>query len=200
MNVVLYLFVLLSTSPIPQTLQSPSPNTVEGIQINGQRRIPTDTIKYNLQTKVGSELDLNIIARDVRALYALGYFEDVRVDEEAGPKGGKIVIFTVKETPLIRHIEYKGAKSFTNSEILEKFREKKVGLSVESPFDQTRVKRGEAVLKAMLAEKGHQNATVSTNVDQTGPGSVDLTFNVNEGPKLKVQKITIEGNHAFTTR
>jgi outer membrane protein insertion porin family len=200
MNVVLCLLVLLFTAPPPQALRTTSATTVEGITINGNRRIPRQTIEYNLQTKPGGELDPNVIARDVRALYALGYFEDIRVDEEPGNRGGVVVVFTVKETPLIRHIDYKGAKSFTNSEILQKFREKKVGLSVESPFDQTRVKRAEAVLKQMLAEKGHQNATVSTNVDQTGPGSVDITFNVNEGPKLKVEKITIEGNHAFTTR
>ena len=199
MNVVFWLFVLLSTPPLPQVPQTPGPNTVEGITVNGNRRIPKQTIEYTLQTKPGGELDPNVIARDVRALYALGYFEDIRVDSEAGNRGGVIVIFTVKETPLVRHIEYKGAKSFTNSEILEKFREKKVGLSVESPYDQTRVKHAEAVLKQMLGEKGHQNATVSTTVDQTGPGSVDLTFNVNEGPKLKVQKITIQGNEAFTT-
>src|ERR1051325_1547819 len=121
MNVVFCLLVLLSTSPL-QTLQSTGPNTVEGITINNNRRIPKQTIEYNLQTKVGSQLEPSIIARDVRALYALGYFEDIRVDQETGPRGGVIVIFTVKETPLVRHIEYKGAKSFQNSEILQKFR------------------------------------------------------------------------------
>ena len=199
MNVVFSLFVLLSTLPVVQTLQNIGPNTIEVVQIQGNRRIPTDTIKYNLQTKPNSDLDPSTIARDVRALYGLGYFEDIRVDSQPGTRGGQIVIFTVKETPLIRHIDYKGAKSFTNSEILQKFREKKVGLSVESPFDQTRVKRGESLLKQMLAEKGHQNATVSTSVDQVGTNSVDITFNIEEGPKLKVQKITIEGNHAFST-
>src|SRR5262249_9505758 len=124
MNVVLLLVVLVSTAPLQQA-QRFGPNQVEQVQINGQRRIPKQTIEYNLQTKVGSDVDPTIIARDVRTLYSLGYFDDIRVDEEAGANGGQIVIFTLKETPLIRHIDYKGAKSFTNSEILQKFREKK---------------------------------------------------------------------------
>src|SRR5438876_39587 len=58
----------------------------------------------------------------------------------------------------------------------------------------------EEVIKSMLAEKGHQDATVETDTEDIPPNSVSVTFKVNEGPAVKVENITIEGNKAFTSR
>ena len=121
------------------------------------------------------------------------------VSEEEG-KTGKIVIFRVKEKQLVRSIKYKGNKSITNSEILEKLREKKVGLSQESPYDPTRVKKAERVIKSMLAEKGRQNATIEATTEHIPPNAIELTFNIDEGPKIKIEKIDIEGNTVFSDR
>lgn len=195
-SVLLALFVIL---PGLQTLQTPDPTRIEDVQIQGNRRIPSDTIKYNLQTKAGDRLSPEVIRRDIKTLYALQFFEDIRVDEEEG-KTGTIVIFVVKEKPLIRSIKYEGAKSITNSEILDKLRERKVGLSQESPYDPTRVKKAEAIIKQMLAEKGHQNATVDTLIEDIPPNAVGVTFKIDEGPKIKVEKINIEGNKVFSDR
>src|SRR5207249_6758940 len=108
--------------------QVATPNRIADVQIRGSRRIPTETIKFNIQTKVGDTLNRDIIRRDVKTLYALSYFDDVRVDEEESPSG-LIIMFVVKEKPIVRSIDYKGLNSITKSEVLEKFKEKKVGLS-----------------------------------------------------------------------
>lgn len=197
MMVLSVLLALLLSGAEPQTLQTPDPNRIEDVKVSGNRRIPTDTIKYNLQTKTGDRFNPRIIQRDVKTLYALGYFDDVRVDEDEG-KTGKIVIFAVKEKKVIRSIEYQGAKSITKSEILEKLREKKVGLSQESNYDPTRIKRAEGVIKAMLAEKGHQNATIETVTEDIPPNAIALTFKIDEGPKIKIEKIDIQGNQVFS--
>jgi outer membrane protein insertion porin family len=178
-------------------LQTFDPNRVEDVVPRNNRRIPSDTIKYNIQTKKGDVLDLDVIRADMRRLYALGYFDLVTPYAEDG-KTGVIVIFDVKEKPTVRSIEYKGNKSFTRSEILEKLREKKVGLSQESTYDPSRIKRAEAVIKEMLAEKGHQNATVDVSTEQIPPNAVNITFNIAEGPKIKIEKINIEGNNVFS--
>ena len=132
MTVVSVLLALFLTGVEPQTLQVPNPNRIEEVRIADNRRIPSDTIRYNLQTKVGDQFNINVIRRDIKTLFALQFFDDIRVDVEDGTKG-KIVIFVVKEKPLVRSIKYEGAKSITNSEILDKMREKKIGLSQESP-------------------------------------------------------------------
>jgi outer membrane protein insertion porin family len=197
MKVALALLALIFqvTTPVPQTPQAPSaqpslaPNIIEDVRISGNRRMSAETIKYNLQTKKGAELNSAIIARDVKALYALGYFDDIAVpDPETGPRGGKIVTFTVKEKPFIRKIDYKGAKSITNSDILDKFREKKVGLSVETPYDPTKTKKAEIVIKEMLAEKGHQNATVGEETEDVPPSGMNLTFVIMKDQKSKSRR------------
>src|SRR6266481_2833108 len=195
----LLLAFVLSTLQ-PSVRQAAGGEKIEGIEIAGNRRIPSDTIKYNIQTKTGDTLNPNIIRRDIKTLYAQGYFDDIRVDEEDGRNGGVIVIFTVKEKPLIRSIDFAGINAISKSDILDKLRERKVGISQESPFDPSRVKKVESVIKAMLAEKGHQEATVDTETEDVPPNSVKLTFRVKEGPAIKIQKITIEGNKVFSAR
>jgi outer membrane protein insertion porin family len=197
---VLTVFLALMLGGLePQTLQAPDPNRVEDVVINDNRRIPSDTIKYNLQTKPNSRYASDVIRRDVKTLYALQYFDDIRVEEEMG-KTGKIIHFRVTEKPLIRSIKYEGAKSITNSEILDKLRERKVGLSQESPYDPTRVKKAEVVIKQMLAEKGHQDATIDTMVEKIPPNSVAVTLKIDEGPKIKIEQINIDGNQVFSDR
>src|SRR4051812_33639537 len=121
MNVLSVLLALWFSPLGPQALQTVDPNRVEEVRITGNRRIPSDTIKYNLQTKAGDILTAPTIARDIKTLYALSYFDDIRVEEQDGQRG-KIVNFVVKEKPLMRSIEFEGIKSITRSEILDKLR------------------------------------------------------------------------------
>jgi outer membrane protein insertion porin family len=89
-----------------------------------------------------------------------------------------------QERPIIRRIEYKGNKSVTESDILDAFKDKKVGLSVESQFDPTKITRAEVVLKALLAAHGHQFATVKPTYERiAATNAVKLVFNIDEGPR-----------------
>src|SRR6266446_319979 len=196
---VLSVLLALLVGVGPQTLQTPDPNRVEDVRISGNRRIPSDTIKYNLQTKTNDRLNPVVIARDVKTLMAQGYFDDVRVDAEPG-KTGQIVTFVVKEKPTIRSVKYDGLKSVTNSEVLDKLKEKKVSISQESVYDPTKIKKAETIIKSMLAEKGHQDATVEATTESIPPNSIALTFKVDEGPKVRIEKINIEGNKVFSDR
>ena len=90
------------------------------------------------------------------------------------------------ERPIIRRIEYKGNKSITESDILDAFKDKKVGLTVESQFDPTKIKRAEVVLKSLLAAHGHQFATVKPTYERiAATNAVKLIFNIDEGPKVR---------------
>lgn len=199
MMVLSAILAFLLASSTPQTLQTPDPNRIEDVRVQGNRRIPSDTIRFNLQTKPGDQFNFEVVRRDIKTLYALQHFDDVRVDEEEG-KSGKIVVFTVKEKPLVRSIDYIGMKSVTKSDILDRLREKKVGLSQESPYDPTRIKRAEAVIKGLLSEKGFQNAAISVDTEDIPPNAIAVTFNVTEGPKVKIETIAIEGNKVFSDR
>src|SRR5262249_24884275 len=128
------------------------------------------------------------------------FFDDIRVDAEDGKNGGVVVVFVVKERRLIRSIDFVGANSITRSDILEKLREKQIRMGQESPYGVGRVRQVEGVIKAMLSEKGHQNATVETTAEDVPPNSVKLTFKIDEGPAIKVERIRIEGNNVFSER
>jgi outer membrane protein insertion porin family len=181
----------------PQTLQTFDPNRIEEVQVRNNRRIPQDTIKYRLQTKAGDRLNTDTIRGDVKRLYAEGHFDDIRVDQEDG-KTGRIIIFWVVEKKLIRSVKYEGLNSITNSEVLDKLREKKASITQESTFDPSKIRKAETIIKMMLAEKGHQDATIEASTEDVPPNSVAVTFKVNEGPKVRIEKINIEGNKVFT--
>jgi outer membrane protein insertion porin family len=78
-------------------VRPPQPATVEDVRIAGNRRIPTETIQANIESKPGQPFDRVMINRDEDRLRSLGYFDDVRVTIEKGPNGGPIVTFNVRE-------------------------------------------------------------------------------------------------------
>src|SRR5215471_2791262 len=181
----------------PQTLQTFDPNRVEDVRVSNNRRVPQDTIKYQLQTKAGDRLNMDVIRADVKRLYAQGHFDYIRVEEEDGTTG-KIITFWVKEKKTIRSVKYEGLNSITNSEVLEKLRDKKASLSQESTYDPSKIKKAETIIKMMLAEKGHQDATIEATTEDIPPNSVAVTFKVTEGPKVRIEKINIAGNKVFS--
>jgi outer membrane protein insertion porin family len=201
MKVAIAFLALVLSGLKPQEPQT-SNNTdkIESVEIRGNRRIPTNTIKYHIRTKPGETLNMDDVSRDVKELYSQGFFDDIRVESENGKDGEIIVLFVVKEKPLIRSIDFAGANSISKSDILEKLREKKISVGQESPYDPSKIQHVESLVKSMLAEKGHQAATIETIVEDVPPDAVKLTFKINEGPAIKIDKIHIEGNHVFSER
>ncbi len=200
MKVASIFLALILSGPRLYASQSSETSKIESVEIRGNRRVPAETIKYHIQTKPGDIVRMDVIRRDVKELYAQRFFDDIRVDTEEAKNGGVAVIFVVKERPLIRSVEFEGANSITRSDILEKLKEKKISVSQESPYEPGKTKQVEAVIKSMLAEKGHQDATVETIPEDVPPNSVKLTFKINEGPAIKVERINIEGNSVFSDR
>jgi outer membrane protein insertion porin family len=172
---------------------------IEDIRVHGNRRIPADTIRARMFTRPGDVFDPAGLERDFNSLWNTGYFDDLRIEREESSKGWILHVY-VKEKPTIREIKYIGLNAVTQSDVLDKFKELKVGLSQESQFDPTKVKKAEVVLKELLAAHGRQFAVITTEIRQIPPAAVGITFNVKEGPKVKVGVIKFEGNKAVHTR
>jgi outer membrane protein insertion porin family len=187
-----------------QPAESNAPQyVIERIEFIGLRRIQRDTLLARIFSRPGDPYNPDALRRDFQALWNTQFFEDIRLEVENSPDqpNGKIVLFYVSERPIIRRIEYRGNKSITESDILDAFKDKKVGLSVESQFDPTKIKRAEVVIKDLLAEHGRQFATVKPTYERiAATNAVKLVFNIDEGPKVKVGTITVVGNKAFSTR
>jgi len=174
---------------------------IERIEFVGNRRIQRETLMARIFSRPGDPYNPEAVRRDFRALWNTQFFEDIRLEVENSPDNpnGKILVFYVQERPTIRNINYKGNKSVSESDILDAFKDRKVDLSVESRFDPTKVKRAEVVIQQLLAEHGHMYATVKPTYERIpATNSVTLTFNIDEGPKVKVGRIIIQGNHVFS--
>jgi outer membrane protein insertion porin family len=187
------------TQAATQANQQP---VIERIEFVGNRRVQKDTLLAKIFSRPGDPYNVDAVRRDFRALWNTQFFDDIRLEVEDSPDmpNGKILVFYVTERPIIRNINYKGNKSITESDILDAFKDRKVGLSVESQFDPTKVKRAEVVIQELLAAHGHMFATVKPTYQRIpATDAVTLTFNIDEGPKVKVGHITIQGNHVFSS-
>ncbi len=176
------------------------PGVVTQIRVIGNRRIPRETILARLFTHPGDTYDPATIERDFNSLWNTGYFENLQIAREDTPKGVVLDII-VKEKPTIREINYKGLNSVSTSDVLDRFKKEHVtGFSVESPYDPTKLARAIDVIRALLAEHGHQFATVKPDIKTIPPSSVTVNFIIKEGPTVKVGNITFTGNRAVSSR
>jgi outer membrane protein insertion porin family len=167
--------------------------TIDSIRVIGNRRIPKETILARLFTHPGDTYDPISIERDFNSLWNTAYFDNLRIEREDSEKGIILNIFVV-EKPTIREINYKGLNAISQSDVLDRLKKEKVGFSVESQYDPAKIKRVESVLKDLLSEHGHQFATIKTEVKTIPPASVQVNFNVKEGPTVKVGQIKFTGN------
>ena len=172
--------------------------TIDQIRVIGNRRIPKETILARLFTHPGDAYDATSVERDFNSLWNTGYFEDLRIEREDSEKGIILNVF-VREKPTIREVVYKGLNSVSQSDVLDRFKKEKVPISQESQYDPTKVKRAEVVLKEILAEHGHQFATIKDEVKTIPPASVQIIFNIKEGPTVKVGTIKFVGNQHLSS-
>jgi len=188
---LLYLFSSLNLRA-QQTL-------IEDINVRGNRRIPADTVKSRIFSRPGDVFDPQALERDFNSLWNTGYYDDLRFERQDTPKGVIIYIY-VTEKPTIREIKYTGLNSVSQSDVLDRFKKEKVGLSQESQYDPTKVKKAEVVLRSLLSEHGRQFATIRTEVHRIPPAAVSIDFLVKEGPKVKVGRIKFDGNKKVPSR
>ena len=184
----------------PQFQAAPSgPQILCPTQVIGNRRIPKESISARLFSRPGDPFDPAVVERDFNSLWNTGYFDDVRIERVDETSCVQLIVY-VKEKPTIRAIYYKGLNAVSQSDVLDRFKKEKVGLTVESQYDPTRIKRAEVVLQEMLGEHGHQFATIKTEIKTIPPAAVELTFNIKEGPTVKVGKIVFQGNTQIGAR
>ena len=188
-----------SSTPRQTIPGQPPQNIIEAIEFRGARRVRQDTLQALIFTKRGDRYDEESLHRDFMALWNSGRFDDITMEREPG-KEGWIIRYILVERPVIRTIKYEGNKSVSVSDILDRYKDRKVGLVVESQYDPNRIQRAKNVLLELLAEHGHQYAKVNVEIRRVPPSALEVTFKIDEGPKVKVGTITIQGNTAFSDR
>ena len=180
--------------------QTPSQRLVESVDVTGNRRLRKDDILYWVQTRPGDVYNPDQVERDYQAILQLGFFDKTatRVLTETGPRGGVALIFEVRELPIIRDLTFEGLKSVPESDVLKAFRERRVGVSKESTYDPVKSRNAIRVMKELLAAGGHPNATIEERKEDVSATSIAVTYDVNEGDRVRVVEIQFEGNQVFS--
>jgi outer membrane protein insertion porin family len=186
-----------AATPAPQQQQRV---LVESVEVEGNRRLRDEDVLYHIQTRPGDAYNEAQIQRDYQSLLNLPFFDktETRVATSDGPRGGKVVIFYVKELPVIREMTFKGLSSIGEADVLKEFREQRVGIAREQTYDPVKVNAARRVIRELLSQHGHPNATVEADIEEVSQTSVALTFNVDEGDRVRVVDIQFEGNQRFS--
>ena len=143
-----------------------------------------------LPVKVGDTLDDEKAAAAIKALYATGFFKDVRLESDNG-----VLLVVVQERPSIARIDIIGAKEFEKDKLKEGL--KQAGLAESRIFDRSAMERAEQELKQQYLSRGKYGVKVTTTTTPLERNRVAVTFNIEEGDTARIRKINIIGNHAF---
>lgn len=173
---------------------------VETVDIQGNRRLRDDDLLYYIKTRSGDVYDPAALERDLKELLSLNFFDKTatRVITTEGVRGGVNVIFEVRELPIIRDLQFTGTKAITESDILKKFREERVGISKESVYDPVKARGATRILRELLASKGYPNAKINVKEEEVSATSIALTFEVEQGNRSRIVDIEFEGNDKFS--
>ena len=164
------------------------------VKITGNRRIEADAIARVIQTKAGDIFQKDQISKDIKSIFEMGYFDDLRVDSETGPKG-VIVTFYVKEKPTIRRIKFTGNLRFNDEELKEN-----LTITTGSILNIYKVRNNIEQIESMYKEKNYHQAKVTYKLTPLDNNQADIDFIIEEGPKLYVTDIQFEGNKSFKTK
>ena len=162
------------------------------VRVTGNKRIEADAIERVIRVKAGDVLRAGDISKDMKNIYKMGYFEDIRVEAEAS-EGGRAIVFHVTEKPTIRKISFSGNQVFND----EKLREN-LSVSTGSILNIFTIKSNVEQLQAMYKEKNYHNIKIDHTIHARDNNQADIEFSIEEGEKIKIKTITFQGNTTFT--
>jgi outer membrane protein insertion porin family len=142
----------------------------------------------------GDRFNPDLARRDLESIVSQGWFDPLqtKILTDDGNRGGVVLIFQVREYPIIRDLQYPGLKSATETEILTRFKERHTQVSKESQLDPAKANAAKNVLRELLAEKGRPEAKVEIEIEEISATAVALIFDIEEGPRVRVKEIVFD--------
>ena len=164
---------------------------IDSISVQGNKRIETDAILAVIESQKGAKYDQDTLNKDLRSIYQMGFFEDIRIDTEDSP-GGKSVAFKVSEKPSIGKITLLGTKKIDQKDLMEV-----LGIKKYSIINRKAIKDSIERLKDHYHQKGYYNVAIKERVEDIPNNEVALIYQINEGDKAYTREIRFEGNVVF---
>jgi outer membrane protein insertion porin family len=179
--------LLVAFPPLPHAAE---PFVVKDIRVEGVQRTEAGTVFSYLPIKVGERVDDARASEAVKALYATGFFRDVRLERQ-----GDVLVVVVQERPTISSLTFVGNKEFDTDTVKKALRD--IGLAEARIFDRSALERAEQELKRQYITRGLYSAKVQTTVTPQERNRVAINFTIDEGAATRIQRINVVGAKAF---
>ena len=165
------------------------------VEVSGNQRIEADAVKRVIKTQSGDIYNLKSLSTDLKAIYAMGYFDDIQIEAETQPDG-KIVTFKIREKPTLRSTSFSGIRWAFEDEEVEEVITAKRGSILNINVIQNDIDR----ITELYKEKNYHNVKVKYKISEPKDNQADLEYIIEEGEKFEIEKIQFEGNKAFSDK
>ena len=165
------------------------------INVDGNRRIEADAIKRVVKTQPGDIYNLKSLSDDLKAIYAMGYFDDIQIEAETTPDG-IIITLRIKEKPTLRKVRFSGIRWAFDEEEVEEVITAKRGSILNINVIQNDMDR----IKELYKEDNYHNVKVDYKIYERKDNQADIEYIIEEGEKFQIEKIRFEGNSAFSDK
>jgi outer membrane protein insertion porin family len=170
------------------------PVLIKELTVEGNRRVQEAVILGRVKSSIGAPFNPAQLSEDVRAVFALGFFDDVQLkvdDFEGGVKVG----FVVVERPFVRDVDFVGNKQVRTTELQDK-----IDLKLGSVYNPVDVQRARERMKEHYESEGYFEVQITPDIEKFADGDVKVVFTINEGRQMKIEEIVIRGNRGLTDK
>jgi outer membrane protein insertion porin family len=167
---------------------------VKLIEIRGLMKIEEDAVRERIGQTVGEALSAETVSRDIKRIYSMGYFDDIRVEVEPF-EGGIKLVYMIEEKPSVRRVDIQGNEEVEAEKLTEQ-----LTVTPGSIADTVLIQGNADIIRTIYQDEGYALAVVVPVVRELDERNVLVTYQIIEGPKVRVKSIVIEGNEAFSDK
>ena len=186
--------------------ESPQPDRIYEIKIIGAQKTEPEAVLILLKTHIGQYFEKDDIAEDIRRIFKLGLFTDIQVEKDSGPNNSILLTYKLTEKATIFKIKFTGNEDVSEEDLLAG-----IDLKAYQVADMARIQENAEKLRKLYTDKGFLLAHIAYEVKPTAkkdiaedekikaPDFIDVIFHIEEDSKIRIDQITILGNHALST-
>ena len=168
---------------------------LSAVDIKGNRRVDQGAIRIHIKSASGQRVDPARVDQDLRAIYAMGFFDDVSAEIDESGKAA-VLTFVVRERPYIASVQVDGGDELKPEEV-----EAALKVRARTIYDPDKVRRGVEDAKRLYEEKGYLDVSITPDLKTSGAdGDVDLVYHIEQGEPVRVGEIEFEGNNNLSSR
>jgi outer membrane protein insertion porin family len=192
---LLFVFLLIgAVYSATGVFAAPAELTIAKIEVSGNLRVSEMAVANTSGLVEGETYLYEEVREGLKRIYAMGFFDDVRLLAEETPEGRALVIEVV-ERPVLGAIRITGNRKIGKGDIRER-----AALAVGASVEERLVFESVTAIDSLYKDKGYYVAKVDYEIEPINESTVALVFNIDEGAKVKVGNITIEGNRSLSSK